>query len=134
MRTILIVDDEKTFRKRYKDMLTAEKYKVFTAKSAMDAANMLMREKNALDLVLLDINLPQVDGRDIFDIISEYAPNLEVIVTSVHPLQDQKLKIPRAVDYFNKADDKGILLQKVRKVIGAADSISDTTTPATTTN
>ena len=119
-RTILVVDDEKEFRKKFKWMLRDEGFRVFEASNAVDVASILMREATALELILLDINIPDVDGRGIFDIIDEYAPNIDIIVTSVHPLQDQKLKIPRAADYFQKQQSNEVLLKKVKKILGVA--------------
>jgi len=125
MRTIMIVDDEKEFRKKYKQLLKAEGYKVLEAPNAVEVANLLMRNKSLIDLILLDINLPQVDGREIFEVINEYAPTLDIIVTSVHPLQDQKLKIPRAIDYFNKSQSNDVLLKKVRNILGLQEVKSE---------
>ena len=117
MRTILVVDDEKVFRKKFKKLLKAEGYKVFEAQTAMDVADHLMR--NRLDLILLDINIPEVDGRDIFDIIGEYpSQKPEIIVTSVYPVSEQKFKIRNAADYYDKSKDTDLLLKKVRTVLG----------------
>ena len=124
MRKILIVDDEKEMRKKYKAFLVAEGFGVLEAPNALEVSNILMREKSNIDLILLDINLPEIDGRDIFDIIDEYAPELKIIVTSVHPLQDQKLKIPRAADYYNKSQKEDVLLRKIRNVLGVTGNIS----------
>ncbi len=116
-RTILVVDDEKEFRKKYKKLLKAEGYKVYEAQTAMDVAEHLMRSR--LDLILLDINIPVVDGKDISDIIDEYpAQNPAVIVTSVYPVSEQKFKIRRATDYYDKSSDTNLLLKKVRNVLG----------------
>ena len=118
MRTILIVDDEKVFRKKYKKLLKKEGYRVIEAPSALEVTDALMRERSNIDLILLDINLPEVDGKGIFDIIDEYAPSLDIIITSVHPLHDQKLRIPRASDYYSKMHSEETLLRKIRKVLG----------------
>lgn len=118
MRTILLVDDEKAMRSKYKKILKKEGFKVIEAPKAMEVANVLMREKSNIDLILLDINIPEVDGRGIFDIVDEYAPELPIIVTSVHPLNDQKLRIPRAADYYNKLQAQDVLLKKIRGVLG----------------
>jgi len=116
-RTILVVDDEKEFRKKYKKLLKAEGYKVYEAQTAMDVAEHLMRSR--LDLILLDINIPEVDGKDISDIIDEYpSQNPAVIVTSVYPVSEQKFKIRRATDYYDKSADTQLLLKKVRNVLG----------------
>ena len=120
-RTILIVDDEREMRSKYKKFLKKEGFRVLEAPNALEVANILMREKSTLDLILLDINIREVDGRDIFEIIDEYAPNLQVIVSSIFPLQDQKLKIPRAADYYNKSHKKELLLSKIKKVLGVSN-------------
>lgn len=120
MRTVLVVDDEKDMRKKFKRLLVTKGFKVIEAPNALEVANILMREKSNLDLILLDIQIGELDGRDIFDIIDEYAPVLPVIVTSVLPLNDQKLKIPRAADYFHKGDKDEVFLSKVCRLLGVA--------------
>ena len=99
--------------------MTAKGFRVIEAPSALDVADILMREHSSIDLILLDINIPEVDGRGIFDIIDEYAPELPIIVTSVHPVNDQKLRIPKATDYYSKLHKESTLLAKIRKVLGA---------------
>ena len=117
-KRILMVDDEQEMRRKYKKFLTKEGYKVVEAPKAIEVANVLMREKSRLDLILLDINLPEVDGRDIAEIIQEYAPTIPIIVMSVLPVREQKLRIPWAIGYYNKADSRDLLLAKVKKVAG----------------
>ena len=121
MRTILIVDDEKKVRQKFKRLLKPEGFRVIEASSALEVADVLLRERSSLDLILLDINIPEVDGRGIFDIIDEYAPSLDIIVTSVFPVSDQKLTIPRAADYYSKLQTENILLSKIRNVLGITE-------------
>lgn len=118
MRTVLIVDDEKVFRKKYKKLLKGKGFGVIEAASALEVSNSLMRDHSKIDIILLDINIPEVDGREIWEIIDEYAPELPIIITSVHPVIDQKLRIPRAADYFNKLHKEDLLLSKIKKVLG----------------
>ncbi|MFA5059561.1 MAG: response regulator [Candidatus Omnitrophota bacterium] len=117
-RLIFIVDDEKELRKKYKKLLIKEGFKVVEASNALEVANILMREKSKLDLILLDINISEVDGRDIFDIIEEYVPGLPVIVTSVYPVSEQKLRIPKAVDYYHKLQKEESLIKKIKNALG----------------
>src|SRR5437016_18265 len=117
-RTILLVDDEKKMRSRYKKVLKREGFRVVEAPNAMEVANILMREKSSLDLIVLDIQMREVGGRDIFDIIAEYAPDLQVIVSSVFPINEQKIRIPRAADYFCKANKDSLLVSKARRILG----------------
>ncbi|MDO8580196.1 MAG: response regulator [Candidatus Omnitrophota bacterium] len=115
---VLIVDDEIEMRRKFKKLLKEDGFDVYEAKDALDVANVLMRDGRKLDLVLLDINIAEINGRDIFDIIIGYSPNVKVIVTSVFPVKDQKLRVPKANDYFNKADDGPLLLKKISDLIG----------------
>ena len=118
-KTIFIIDDDKDMRKKYKRLLVDAGFDVVQAPNAIEVANILMREKSNIDLILLDINMPQIDGRDIFDIIDEYAPNFGVIVNSVLPVREQKLRIPRAADYYDKSHKPEVLLGKIRKILEA---------------
>lgn len=113
-----MVDDEPAMRKKYRKLLRQEGFKVIVANDAVDAANVLMREKANIDLILLDINMAEIDGRDTFDIIDEYSPGMQVIVTSVYPVSEQKFKIPRAVDYYDKSQNGEVLIKKIKKVLG----------------
>ena len=123
-RTILLIDDEKPMRMKLKKPLKAAGFKVIEASGALDATNCLMRAKNSIDLILLDINIPEVDGRGISDIIDEYAPELPIIVTSVHPVGDQNLRIPRAVDYYSKLNNVDSLIKKVKNALGVEGKVA----------
>ena len=117
-RLILIVDDEIKMRKKYKKFLAKAGFNVVEASDAMEASEILMKEKSLLDLILLDINMAEVDGRDVFEIIDEYCPSIPVIVSSVYPVSEQKFRIPRAVDYFQKLSKEKTLLDKIRNALG----------------
>jgi len=123
MPTILIIDDNKEIRTKYKQALKSRGHDVIEAPDAVEVANILMRSKSSLDLIVLDIQIPEVDGRDIYDIVHEYAPNIPIMIASVIPLQDQKLRIPKARDYFNKADKEKVLLEKVESIVGRSSGV-----------
>ena len=65
MRNVLIVEDESSMRKKYREVLRPEGFKVFQARDAVEVANMLMRESSTLDLIILDINLPGISGAQV---------------------------------------------------------------------
>lgn len=118
MQTILLVDDEEEMRKKYKKLLEDEQYRVIEAPDALEVTNILMREKSNIDLIILDIQMPNIDGREIFEIIDQYAPSIQVIVSSVLPLQEQKLRISRATDFYNKSHKPETLLGKIKNILG----------------
>lgn len=62
MKTILVVDDEKSLRNLVKAYLTQEGFRVVTAENGRRALFVARHEK--LDLILLDILMPEMDGYD----------------------------------------------------------------------
>jgi len=117
MPNILIIDDNKEIRKKFKKLFKAEKFGVYEAADAMNAAQELMKHRSEIGVILLDIQIPEVDGRDIYDIIIEYAPQIPIVVWSVLPINDQKLRIPRARDYCQKSVDESEIVNKIKMII-----------------
>ncbi|MBF0504398.1 MAG: response regulator [Candidatus Omnitrophica bacterium] len=111
IKKILIIDDEPRIRSIYVRLLVESGLKACWASNAQEATNILIREK--IDLVLLDINMPGIDGMTMFDIIQEYDPSLKVIVASVYQLFLQKRMIDRAYDYYDKSQGASLLLEKI---------------------
>jgi DNA-binding NtrC family response regulator len=115
MKTILIVDDEKKILSVFGKILCREGYNIIKTGNAQEAHEMLMR--NHVDLVLLDINMPKVDGAVLYEIIDMFFKEIKVIVASVYPLEDQKMIIKGAVDYYDKSDSLKVLIEKVRMAL-----------------
>ncbi len=115
MRTILIVDDQKRIRQLYKLIFTKEGYLVLEADNA-DKANELAKKVN-IDLMLLDIKMPEADGAILYEITSMFHKCIKVIVSSVYPLDDQKNLIKGAVDYYDKSEGIKVLKEKVRHAL-----------------
>jgi len=117
MKTILVVDDNERIRNIYEKAFSKEGYRVLESSCADEANEILLVEQ--VDLMLLDINMPTVDGA-VFHLVSEmFHPDVKVIVSSVYPLDDQKLLIKGATDYFDKSEGLKILVQKVKTALTA---------------
>jgi DNA-binding NtrC family response regulator len=114
-KKILIIDDEPRIRDLYMRVLEEAGFEAKWAPDAQEATNILIREH--VDLVLLDINMPGVEGRTMFEVIQEYDPQLKVIVASVYPLHVQKVMIPHAFDYHDKSHGSVSLLEKIYNTI-----------------
>jgi two-component system phosphate regulon response regulator PhoB len=115
METILIVDDEKRIRNVFGKMLCRAGYNILKAENAEEAHAFLMR--NNVDLVLLDINMPDVGGPAVYGMIGEFFSKTRVIVASVYPLEDQQRLIPGATDYHDKSDSIKVLIEKVQAAL-----------------
>ena len=115
MKRILIVDDEKKIRKIYSRLLIGEGFEVIEKSNAMEASEVLIREN--IDLVLLDINMPEVDGGVLYEIMQLFHKKTKVIVTSVYPLDEQRHLIAEAVDYYDKSQSMEALMVKVKEAL-----------------
>ncbi len=116
MRSILIVDDQSRIRATYRQILTKDGYYVLEASNADEANEILKNE--TIDLMLLDIKMPRVSGRILYEIKRMFHQETKVVVCSVYPLEDQKQIIRGADDYFDKSEGLVVLRQKVLNLLG----------------
>lgn len=113
---ILVVDDEENIRKSLNEILIDEGYEVFLAKDANFARK--IREKEKIDLILLDIWMPDCDG---ISLLKEWEKNKQllcpVIMMSGHGTIDTAIEATKigAFDFL----EKPISLQKLLKTIGS---------------
>ena len=113
-KNILIIDDEQRIREIYTRLFHAigsTIFKVFEASNAQEAKEIMIRER--LDLILLDIKMPRIDGIQMFEVIKEHNPRMEIVVASVYPIEKQKKLIPFADSYYDKSEGPLKLLEKV---------------------
>ena len=75
-RTILVVDDEEIMRNAIKRILENEGFKVILAEDGLELSKVL--ETTVLDLILLDVNLPWVDGYELCRLIKDHHTLSEV--------------------------------------------------------
>lgn len=115
MKKVLIIDDEQRITDLYLRLLASDDLIVRCAENAQVAVNILIREN--IDLILLDIKMPTIDGRTMFEVIKEYNPKIKVIVSSVYPIEKQKELVPGAVDYYDKSEGSKNLLRKVQHAL-----------------
>ncbi len=116
MKTILVVDDQKNIRNVYGRLLSRAGFDIVLASNAVEAKELLVQKD--VDLVLLDINMAEVDGTVLFDLIRAFHKEVKVVVSSVYPLEEQKQRIEKADDYYDKSEGLDVLLSKVRFYLG----------------
>ena len=124
MSAVLIIDDDKEYRSNLKKKILETGYAVLEAPDALEVTDIIMREKSNIELIILDLQIAEVDGKDIYEIVHDYAPRIPIIVSSVLPIRDQKFKIPRARDYSQKLDGLDALMGKIRAILGITEKIA----------
>lgn len=96
---ILVVDDESHVRMTLKQVLEDAGYQVTTAESGPVALDHL--EDNKCDLMLLDLRMPEMNGRDVLDIMTERRPELPVVIVTAHGTVDEAVElIQQGADNF----------------------------------
>jgi len=102
MSTVLVIDDEPGIRTVLTDILEDEGYTVLTAGDGFEGLSIL-KEQN-VDLVILDIWLPNMGGIDVLKEIKHDYPELEVIIISGHANIDLAVKAVKlgAFDFLEK--------------------------------
>lgn len=84
-KQVLIVDDDQAIRESLRKVLEGADYKVAVARDGLEAEALF--ELRAIDLVLLDLNLPSQSGWDIFERFTTRHPTVPVIIITGMPNQ-----------------------------------------------
>jgi two-component system, NtrC family, nitrogen regulation response regulator NtrX len=119
MRQILIVDDEKNIRGQLAGLLTDEGYRALAAPDAEKGLALL--EDETVDLVLLDVMLPGLDGLAALERIRADGRDVPVIVMSGQATLDAAVRATKlgAYDYLEKPLDPDKLLITLRNALQA---------------
>ncbi len=117
MPKILIVEDEKNLRLLYKKDLEEDGYQVVTAANAIEGLKAL--ESEPLDLVVLDIRMPGMDGLEAMGRILDRHPKIPVILNSAYSSYKDNFMSWAADAYIIKSADTGELRAKIRELLGA---------------
>ncbi len=80
--TILLVEDEAGVRKLIGEMLARRGYQVLTAETGVEALKLGKAHPGAIDLLLTDVVMPQMGGRDLADQLLELRPRMKVLFMS----------------------------------------------------
>lgn len=116
---ILLVDDEITYLELLKSILEQEGYtNVITESNPLNVLNILKSRK--VDLILLDIYMPQMNGIQLLEKISPAYPNIPVIIVTAVDDKDIALEAIRfgAYEFIIKPPDTDRLLLTIRRAIG----------------
>jgi two-component system, cell cycle sensor histidine kinase and response regulator CckA len=120
--TILIVEDEQSLRELLRTVLEPRGYKVLTACDGAEAIDVLLRETGTIDGVLLDLNLPEINGVDVFKTLRRIRPETKVLVISgnITPEVRRELSALGQNEFLSKPYQLDELGRRLRAVLEAA--------------
>lgn len=134
--SVLVVDDEAGAREALRMILEPE-FRVLTADSGERALEIVQSED--VDVVVLDLNLPNLNGWETFERLGSIRPEVEVVIITGHGSYAEAVKALHlhAFDFVTKPFDVNQVLQIVHRAAGSSqarrDSASRRTLHALTT-
>ena len=114
---ILVVDDDKNTRLLFRAVLEAENYTVFTAQNGIQALEIM--DNNHIDLIGLDIMMPDMDGYEFTNTLRETQNNLPILMVSAKQLPVDKHKgfLVGTDDYMIKPVDEEEMLLRIKALL-----------------
>ena len=89
--TILLIEDEEIVSKVTMEMLSKLGYKVLTACNGIEALHAYEKQHHDIDLILLDLQMPRMDGTETYRHLKKLNPNAKIIVSTATGGDDFKL-------------------------------------------
>ncbi len=122
---ILVADDDKNTRRLFKAVLERENYTVFTAEDGKSAMDILDQEH--IDLVILDIMMPGMDGYTFTKTLREAQNNLPILMVSAKQLPQDKKRgfLVGTDDYMTKPIDEEEMLLRIKALLRRARIVSE---------
>ena len=125
MFQILVVDDDRNSRLLLRAVLQAENYTVFTAENGEDALQVMDREH--IDLVVLDVMMPKMDGYEFTRILRQTDNNLPILMVSARQMPADKRQgfLVGTDDYITKPIDEVEMLLRIKALLRRARIASE---------
>ncbi|HUV77626.1 MAG TPA: response regulator [Desulfobacterales bacterium] len=116
---ILFVDDEDIIIQVGKDMIESLGYEVRTAKNGKEAIEICKKNMDNIDMVMLDIIMPVMDGGETYDKLKEIKPDIKVLLSSGYGVNGQATEILNrgCNGFIQKPFDMKTLSKKIRNVL-----------------
>ncbi len=115
---ILVVDDEQRMRKLIKDFLKAKGYSILEAEDGEEALEVFEENKNKIELILLDVMMPKLDGWSVLRQIRQESKIPIVMLTARGEEQDELFGFELGVDeYIAKPFSPKILVARVEAIL-----------------
>ena len=114
-RVVLITEDEEVNFFYLKTLLKKTEARILRAKNGKEAVDIIAEHKGGVDLILMDINMPVMDGYEAMRIIKSKHPDLPIIAQTAYTLNNDRHKCLKAGfnDYIAKPVNRVALFRMV---------------------
>ncbi len=129
--TVLLVEDEKSVREVARMILEAYGYTVLEATNGHEALNMFREDPKRVDLLICDLVMPGMNGRETYEAIKKLRPTISVIFMSGYTADiiAQKGIMDEGINFLSKPINPSTLLKKIREVLMKDHSPGEGTSP-----
>jgi len=120
--TILVVEDEPDVRRVVCEMLRMRGYEVLEAPGPMEALSLFEAHSERIDLLLTDVIMPVMSGRELYEKIASLRPAIKTLYVSGYTdgKIDETGKLPEGVDFLQKPFTPQALVTKVARLLDQA--------------
>jgi CheY-like chemotaxis protein len=91
--TVLLVDDEEAIREVGQELLEALGYRVLLSGDGKEALDVYKKNRDRIDIVLLDIVMPQMGGGEVYEKIKGINPDVKVLLLSGYSIDGEAADI-----------------------------------------
>jgi CheY-like chemotaxis protein len=114
-RVVLITEDEEVNFYYLKTIFKKTEAKIIRAKNGQEAVEIIRSHQGAIDLVLMDLNMPVMDGYEAMRIIKSQHPQIPIIAQTAYTLSEDRHKCMKAGfnDYISKPINRVALFRLV---------------------
>ncbi len=118
---ILVVDDETMVTDVLEPMLTMLGYTVYLCWCGSDAVDLFKKKKDTIDMVILDMVMPDMGGDEVYECLKEIKPDVKVLLSSGYTLEGRAAEIMArgCTDFIQKPFNINELSDRVKKIIEA---------------
>jgi signal transduction histidine kinase/CheY-like chemotaxis protein len=123
--TILLIDDEQRVLEAGQHMLSALNYNVLSANSGKEAISIYQTHRDSIDLIILDIIMPEMSGEDTFNSLKVINPEAKVLLCSGNSIQGQaeRLLNQGCRGFMQKPFDLYKLSEEIVKILPYQDAL-----------
>ena len=117
--TLLLVEDEDAVREFVRDILSKHGYHVLSADSPGECVETFQNHRDEIELIVTDVVMPDMNGRELFETLSEINPDLKVLYISGYPTAviSKHGVMDEEIQFIQKPIEIPDLLTSVRKIL-----------------
>lgn len=117
MGKLLLIEDNILLQETTRELLEVFEHQVFTADSGRQARKVMAEHSQEIDLILLDLTLPDISGEELLIELARTYPGLKVVLCTGSLADDELRQHPAVKGFLAKPFDFGELRRAVEKAL-----------------